>query len=171
MRSRYSSSAVYATVLTAELDEDADKLAYPLEYAGTDSCNAYASCPTIVTNHPGVVSGWYNKFFPTDPWDADTDGDGVVENVNILKQEVEAKILLTDGSYDIKKYKLEDINFKKSKKKEISISDDELDDAVLLLEKEEGEEEKPQKKKQFNNKNKKNHQNHQGQDRKKEDKK
>ncbi len=99
------------------------------------------------------------------------DGDGVVENVNILKQEVEAKILLTDGSYDIKKYKLEDINFKKSKKKEISISDDELDDAVLLLEKEEGEEEKPQKKKQFNNKNKKNHQNHQGQDRKKEDKK
>ena len=63
----------------AELDEDADKLAYPLEYAGTDSCNAYASCPTIVTNHPGVVSGWYNKFFPTDPWDADTDGDGLLD--------------------------------------------------------------------------------------------
>ena len=63
----------------AELDEDADKLAYPLEYAGTDSCNAYASCPSIVTNHPGVVSGWYNKFFPTDPWDADTDGDGLLD--------------------------------------------------------------------------------------------
>lgn len=62
-----------------DLDEDADKLAYPFEYAGTDSCNAYASCPTIATNHPGVVSGWYNKFFPTDPWDADTDGDGIVD--------------------------------------------------------------------------------------------
>ena len=96
------------------------------------------------------------------------DGDGVVENVNILKQEVEAKILLTDGSYDVKKYKLDDISFKRAKKKEISISDDEIDDEVLMLEKEEGEEEKPQKKKPFNPKNKKNYQNH---DKKKEDKK
>lgn len=63
------------------------------------------------------------------------DGDGVVESVNILKQEVEAKILLMDGSYDIKKYKLEDIDFKPKKKKEIEISDDELDAEVLELEK------------------------------------
>lgn len=73
------------------------------------------------------------------------DGDGVVENANILKQEVEAKILLEDGSYDIRKYKLEDISFKQEKKKEISIGADELDDSVLQLEKEEPETEENEK--------------------------
>ena len=61
------------------LDEDGDKLAFSAEYAGTDSCNAYTNCETIVVNHPGLTSGWYNKFFPTDPWDADTDGDGIID--------------------------------------------------------------------------------------------
>ena len=80
------------------------------------------------------------------------DGDGVVENVNILKQEVEAKILLDDGSYDIKKYKLDDISFKPKRKKEIEITDDELDAEVLELEKDDMsvEEEKPKKKPQSN---------------------
>ena len=63
------------------------------------------------------------------------DGSGVVETVNILKQEVEAKILLEDGSYDIRKYKLNDIQFKPRKKKEIEIDDDEIDAEVLELEK------------------------------------
>ncbi|MGN0853554.1 MAG: LamG-like jellyroll fold domain-containing protein [Kiritimatiellia bacterium] len=58
-------------------DSDGDKLTLKEEYAGTDSCNAYADVPTIITNHPGIAKGWYNKFFPTDPDDADTDGDGI----------------------------------------------------------------------------------------------
>ena len=60
-------------------DSDGDKLPYVQEYAGTDSCNAYAGCETIISNHPGVASGWYNKFFPTDPADKDTDGDGLLD--------------------------------------------------------------------------------------------
>ena len=59
------------------LPEDEDGLSLAGEYAGTDSCNAYGTCETIYANHPGVKKGWYNKFFPTDPADPDTDGDGV----------------------------------------------------------------------------------------------
>ncbi len=51
------------------------------EYAGTDTCGVYAGCPTIYTNHPSVATSvnvnWFNKFFPTDPRDKDTDGDGI----------------------------------------------------------------------------------------------
>lgn len=35
------------------------------------------SVMSIVKNHPGRKSGWYNKFFPTDPDNADTDGDSI----------------------------------------------------------------------------------------------
>ena len=63
----------------AKLDEDGDLLAYPLEYAGTDSCNAYKDCASVYTNHPGLATGWYNKFFPTDPMDSDTDGDTILD--------------------------------------------------------------------------------------------
>ena len=63
----------------SDLDEDGDLLAYPNEYAGTDSCNAYTNCETVVALHPGLATGWYNKFFPTDPWDRDTDGDGLLD--------------------------------------------------------------------------------------------
>ena len=74
-------------------DFDGDRLPYAAEYAGTDSCNAYAGCPSIYAHHPGNATGWFNKFFPTHPgsilvrdpmhkWDGnedgrDTDGDGV----------------------------------------------------------------------------------------------
>ena len=58
-----------------ELDDDGIGLA--AEFAGTDSCNAYEGCESIYQNHPGHVSGWYNKFFPTDPADPDTDADGI----------------------------------------------------------------------------------------------
>ena len=84
------------------------------------------------------------------------DGSGVVETVNILKQEVEAKILLEDGSYDIRKYKLEDIQFKPRKKKEIEIDDDEIDAEVLELEKpdmsvdDDGQQNKKKNKEKFN---------------------
>ncbi len=50
-------------------------------YAGTDSCNAYADVETIFANHPGTTRGWFNKFWPTDPWNGDTDGDGIRDDI------------------------------------------------------------------------------------------
>lgn len=67
-------------------DNDGDDLALAEEYAGTDSCNAYEGAATaggvatIFQNHPGTLKGWYNKFFPTDPWNKDTDGDGISDS-------------------------------------------------------------------------------------------
>ena len=68
-------------------DYDDDNLEYTLEYAGTDSCEVYRSCPSIYAKHPGTTKGWYNKFFPTNPGGkedvqlaiegADTDSDGI----------------------------------------------------------------------------------------------
>lgn len=70
-------------------DYDDDNLEYTLEYAGTDSCEVYRSCPSIYAKHPGTTKGWYNKFFPTNPGGkediqlamegADTDGDGITD--------------------------------------------------------------------------------------------
>ena len=75
---------------TVSQDSDGDSLALNLEFAGTDSCNAYATAATaegdatIFNNHPGLrqkadgtQNGWFNKFFPTDPWNGDTDGDNI----------------------------------------------------------------------------------------------
>ena len=83
---------------------DDDGLSLVNEYAGTDSCNMYSNAVSVINrqdldseddtelvatvfeNHPGVrpdsanddrAYGWFNKFFPTDPWDGDTDGDHV----------------------------------------------------------------------------------------------
>lgn len=66
---------------------DGDGLTELQEYAGTDSC-AYYSEPwggneapfsaTIV--RPAEHKDWLNKFFPTDPWNKDTDGDGLGDN-------------------------------------------------------------------------------------------
>lgn len=63
-----------------DADEDGDDLKFPAEYAGTDSCNAYTNCPSIFANHPGFKSGWFNKFFPTNPDDYDTDGDTISDS-------------------------------------------------------------------------------------------
>ncbi len=65
--------------LLAPWDKDEDLLGYAAEYAGTDSCNAYKNCASIYKNHPGNSSGWFNKFFPTNPDEADTDGDGITD--------------------------------------------------------------------------------------------
>ena len=69
-----------------ELDGTPDLLGYTAEYAGTDSCNAYKDCESIYRNHPGmrsagdgILAGWFNKFFPTDPDNPDTDGDGIYD--------------------------------------------------------------------------------------------
>ncbi len=49
------------------------------EYAGNDTCGDYEACPSIYANFPGnkgsMIRGWFNKFFPTDPRNPDTDGD------------------------------------------------------------------------------------------------
>ena len=45
------------------------------EFEGTDTMNYYADYSTTVV-HAGEWK-WLNKFFPTDPWNVDTDGDGV----------------------------------------------------------------------------------------------
>ena len=72
--------------------KDGDSLNILKEYAGVDSCNAYTNrfengnkkiypeAETITENHPGRNSGWWNKFFPTDPHDMDTDGDGLMDD-------------------------------------------------------------------------------------------
>ena len=71
---------------------DGDELNMLQEYAGVDSCNAYTNrfnlagrliypeAYTITKNHTGKNSGWWNKFFPTDPHDKDTDGDGLMDD-------------------------------------------------------------------------------------------
>ena len=73
---------------------DDDELSLLEEYAGVDSCNAYTNrflvsdptkmiypeADTITKNHPGRKSGWWNKFFPTNPYSPDTDGDGVKDH-------------------------------------------------------------------------------------------
>ena len=64
----------------ALLPFDSDGLGFSAEFAGTDSCNAYKECESIYANHPGINTGWYNKFFPTDPGDPDTDGDGLTDD-------------------------------------------------------------------------------------------
>ena len=64
----------------AMFPQDGDGLGFSAEFAGTDSCNAYEGCESIFKNHPGKTSGWYNKFFPTNPCDGDTDGDGLADD-------------------------------------------------------------------------------------------
>jgi len=74
------------------------------EFAGTDSCAAYtnaalyASGPGRVTIvRPGTDTAWLNKFWPTDPWNADTDGDALEDGVESATQVPVA--FLMDGSW------------------------------------------------------------------------
>ena len=66
-------------------------LTFLQNYAGTDSCNAYdarsnaageeiyPNVESITSQHPGRNTGWYNKFFPSNPYETDTDGDGLLD--------------------------------------------------------------------------------------------
>ena len=69
---------------------DRDKLVNRREFAGTESFAAYTNVAFYgVTNgtpnaggwvtitRPSSDVNWINKFWPTDPWNADTDGDGL----------------------------------------------------------------------------------------------
>jgi uncharacterized protein (DUF2141 family) len=81
--------------------KDGDELNFLEEFASTDSTAMYSNrvdqvdangepvefpeCSTIFANHPsqgdsGKLKNWYNKFFPTNPYDSDTDGDGVYDS-------------------------------------------------------------------------------------------
>ncbi len=78
--------------LASDWASDGDNLTILAEYAGVDSCNAYTNrfnvkgeeiypeAETITRNHPGKSLGWWNKFFPTNPYDMDTDGDGILDH-------------------------------------------------------------------------------------------
>ena len=61
---------------TDKTDGDGDGLTEWREFAGTDSCNAYTNVSTTISR-PETDAAWFNKFFPTDPWNSDTDGDGI----------------------------------------------------------------------------------------------
>ena len=52
---------------------DADGLNFRQEFDAVDSCANYPDCETIENGRPE----WRNKKWPTDPWTADTDGDGL----------------------------------------------------------------------------------------------
>ena len=73
----------YGNLIAAIGDNSAydDGLTLVGEYAGTDSTLAFADCESIYANHPSqagsVHVNWFNKFFPTDPRQIDTDGDGI----------------------------------------------------------------------------------------------
>ena len=68
---------------------DRDGLMNTREFAGTEACGAYTNAALYsVTNaagwvtvaRPSVDLTWINKFWPTDPWTADTDGDGLSDS-------------------------------------------------------------------------------------------
>ena len=54
---------------------DSDGLTEYQEFAGTDTTLYYADYSKTVIR-PKEHENWLNKFFPTDPWNSDTDGDG-----------------------------------------------------------------------------------------------
>ena len=89
----YITSSSYWSPFVAEADKNttdnqlylggqgnSDGLNQRREFGGTDSCAHYAECSTTITRHESDLK-WLNKFFPTDPWSADTDGDGIKDNV------------------------------------------------------------------------------------------
>ena len=62
----------------SDVDPDPDGLSMAGEFCCLDGAAYYAECETIAANTP-ANSGWFNKFFPTDPYNEDTDGDGLFD--------------------------------------------------------------------------------------------
>ena len=61
---------------TLATDDDEDRLSLAGEYSCNDGCKVYGQCQAIADNS-STKSGWFNRFFPTDPNNADTDGDQI----------------------------------------------------------------------------------------------
>lgn len=59
-------------------DTDHDGLTNAEEFFGTDSCRAYVGCASIEGK---AAKKWLNKHWPTDPNDADTDGDSLNDGI------------------------------------------------------------------------------------------
>jgi len=57
---------------------DGDGLTELEEFAGTDTTLYYADYSDTILR-PEQHAKWLNKFFPTDPWASDTDGDGMTD--------------------------------------------------------------------------------------------
>lgn len=64
------------TDTTSASDLEPDGLSLAGEYSSLDGAAVYSGCETIADNSTSK-SGWFNKFFPTDPSNEDTDGDGL----------------------------------------------------------------------------------------------
>ena len=75
-RSIYNLNTVIApgSPVSSSVAEDGSS-SWADEYAGYDSTGAYADTPTIVNGNR--FPEWTNKKWPTDPWQDDTDGDGI----------------------------------------------------------------------------------------------
>lgn len=61
----------------APSDDDADLLPLSSEFRATDVLLHYADCESIVGDTKWI---WLNKFFPTNPYCDDTDGDGLTDS-------------------------------------------------------------------------------------------
>ncbi len=59
-----------------EIDKDLNEFK---NFEGTDSIAVYTNNISTTVKHD-VNWTWFNKFFPTDPWAADTDGDGLKDS-------------------------------------------------------------------------------------------
>ena len=68
-----------ALISDTDVKLDNDNMTEWQEYAGTDSVAAYTNVSATITR-PVEHEKWINKFFPTDPWNADTDGDGMSDS-------------------------------------------------------------------------------------------
>ena len=60
------------------------------------------------------------------------DGEGIIESNDIIRQQVRVKVLLSDGSFDIKTYNISEID---AKEHQSSIDDDllEIDDSIKSI--------------------------------------
>ena len=57
--------------------DNSDGLNQFQEFEGTDTMLYYAAYSDTIVHPADTEWKWLNKFFPTDPWSPDTDGDGV----------------------------------------------------------------------------------------------
>ena len=77
--SPFVDSATSANTCDAAVMGDCDtKLNEFKNFQGLDSIAVYTNVSTTVKFEPGYK--WFNKFFPTDPWASDTDGDGLSDS-------------------------------------------------------------------------------------------